>query len=168
MLLYEGGPAPGWMIEKNSASDAAIDVVGTLHGTELLLRYAIGGTPADSPYAAFVMPATPAIAGHGRLVFNGRALHPMRIRVQLRAPGGGAGGAAGEGERWQRSVYLDETSRTIQLPFDDFRPFGSVAPAPPTPSNIESVESVLFVVDTVNTKLGSSGQIWLDDIKYAK
>jgi hypothetical protein len=157
-VLYDGGPARGWTVEKNPSSDAAIDVVGTIGGTQLLLRFAISGTPSDSPYAAFVMPATGAFAMHNRLVFTARADRPMRMSVQLRAPAGG------EGERWFRSVYLDRAPRTIQLFFDDFRPVGSTAP-PPVPSNINSVS---FVVDTVNTKIGSNGQIWIDDISYAK
>jgi hypothetical protein len=159
VVLYDGGPARGWGVEKNQASDAAIDVVGTVGGTQLLLRFAISGAQSDSPYTAFAMPATPAIAMYDRLVFTARANRPMRMSVQLRAP------AAGEGERWQRSVYLDQNPRTIQAFFGDFRPLVSTAsPAPP----LSNVQSVLFVVDTVNTKIGSNGQISIDDIKYAK
>ena len=33
---------------------------------------------------------------------------------------------------------------------------------------LNRVESVLFVVDTVTTKPGTSGQIWVDDVKYAR
>ena len=158
-VLYDGGPARGWTVEKTPESDAAIDVVGTLGGTQLLLRFAVSGTPSDNPYAAFVMPATAAIAMHDRLVFTGRANRPMRISVQLRAPMGG------EGERWSRSVYLDQTPRITQLFFNEFRPVGSTASPTPMLSN---VQSVLFVVDTVNTKIGSNGQVSIGDVKYAK
>ncbi len=98
MSLYNGGPTRGWTIEKSPGSDAAMDVIGALPGSQLLLRFAISGTPADSPYAAFAMPAGGAIARHDRLVFTARADRPMRVSVQLRASGG-------EGERWQRTVY---------------------------------------------------------------
>jgi hypothetical protein len=81
----------------------------------------------------------------------------MRLSVQLRAPGGG--------ERWHRSVYLDEMPRSIEIPFNDFRPLGG---ATATPLVLSKIDSVLFVVDTVNTKIGSNGQIQIDDIKYAK
>jgi hypothetical protein len=158
-VLYDGGPARGWTVEKSPASDAAIDVVGTVGGTQLLLRFALSGTPSDSPYTAFVMPATGALVLHDRIMFTARADRPMRMSVQLRAPTGG------EGERWSRSVYLDQTPRTIQLRFDDFRPVGSTAGPTPVPA---SIQSVLFVVDSVNTKIGSNGQIWIDDIRYAK
>jgi hypothetical protein len=155
---YDGGPARDWTIEKNPASDAAIDPIGALAGSQLLLRFAISGTPDDSPYAAFVMPATPAIAMYDRVMFTARADRPMRLSVQLRAPGG-------EGERWRRSVYLDQTPRTIELAFADFRPVGATSAAQPV---LSKIDSVLFVVDTVNTKIGSNGQIQIDDVKYAR
>jgi hypothetical protein len=156
--LYDGGTPRGWTVEKSAASDAAIDVIGALTGTQLLLRFAISGAPADSPYAAFVMPATAAIAMHDRLVFTARAGGPMRLSVQLRAPGGQA-------QRWQRSVYLDEMPRSIEILFNDLRPLGTTTSALPV---LSKIDSVLFVVDTVNTKSGSNGQIQIDDIKYAK
>jgi hypothetical protein len=156
--LYDGGTPRGWTVEKSAASDAAIDVIGALTGTQLLLRFAISGAPADSPYAAFVMPATAAIAMHDRLVFAARAGRPMRLSVQLRAPGGQA-------QRWHRSVYLDEMPRSIEILFNDFRPLGTTTSALPV---LSKIDSVLFVVDTVNTKSGSNGQIQIDDIKYAK
>ena len=156
--VYAGGAARGWTIEKSQASDAAMQTIGALPGSQLLLRFALSGTATDSPYAAFVMPATPAIATFERLLFNARADRPMRLSVQLRSPGG-------EGERWRRSVYLDQTPRMVDLAFADFRPVNA---ASATPADLTKVDSVLFVVDTVNTKIGSNGQIQIDDIKYAR
>jgi len=156
--LYDGGPASNWTVEKSAASDAAIDVIGALPGTQALLRFAISGTAADSPYAAFVIPATPAIASYDQLVFTARADKPMRLSVQLRAPDG-------QGERWHRSVYLDQTPRTIDLRFADFREQGETRSTRP---DLSKVDSLLFVVDTVNTKTGSNGLIQIDDIKYAR
>ena len=156
--LYSGGPARGWTIEKSAASDAAIDVIGALPGSQALLRFALSGTAADNPYAAFVIPANAAIATADRLVFTARADRPMRVSVQLRAPGG-------EGERWHRSVYLDRTPRTIDLPFADFRPVSRTSAAQPV---LSKVDAVLFVIDAVNTKIGSNGQLTIDDIKYGK
>ncbi len=125
----------------------------------MLLRFALSGVSSDNPYTAFVMPATGTIARHDRLVFTARSDRPMRMSVQLRAATGG------EGDRWQRSVYVDQTPRTIQVFFDEFSPVGSTSNPTPTLSN---VQSVLFVVDTVNAKIGSNGRIWIDDVKYAK
>jgi len=156
--LYDGGQARGWRIEKSTMSDAAMDVIGEVGGTQLLLRYAISGTQADNPYAAFVMPATPAIGMFDRLVFTTRADRPMRVSVQLRGP-------VADGERWRRSVYLDTVRRTVDVAFEDFRP---VTSGGTSRLDLSTIESVLFVVDTVNTKVGSNGVIELDDIRYAR
>jgi hypothetical protein len=158
MTLYDGGPARGWRIEKGAASDAAMDVIGALGGTQLLLRFAISGTEGESPYAGFVMPATAAIAMYERLVFTARADRPMRLSVQLRSP-------AGEGERWRRAVYLDAMPRTVDVAFNDFRPVGSTSTSRP---QLAKIDSILFVVDTINNKVGSNGQIQVDDIRYAR
>jgi len=158
MTLYDGGPTRGWRIEKTTASDGAMDVIGALGGTQLLLRFAISGTADESPYVGFVIPATGAIAMYERLVFSARADRPMRLSVQLRSPGG-------EGERWRRSVYLDSTPRTVDVAFNDFRPVGSTSSSQP---ELSKIDSILFVVDTINSKLGSNGQIQVDDIRYAR
>jgi hypothetical protein len=158
MTLYDGGPARGWQIEKADASDAAMDVIGALGGSQLLLRFAISGTAAESPYVAFVMPATATVAMYERLVFTARADRPMRLSLQLRAPGG-------DGERWRRAVYLDSTPRTIDVAFADFRSVGSASASAP---DLSKVDSILFVIDTTNTKAGSNGQIQVDDIRYAR
>ena len=158
MTLYDGGPARGWRIEKSTASDAAINVIGAVNGSQLLLRYAISGTPADSPYAGFAMPVTAEIAAFDRLLFTARADRPMRLSVQLRETGDAA-------ERWRRSVYLDSMRRTIEVAFSEFRP---VASANPSHLDLSKIESILFVVDTVNTKAGSNGEMQIDDIRYAR
>jgi len=158
MTLYDGGEARGWTIEKSAASDAAMEVIGALPGSQLLLRFALSGTSADSPYAAFVMPAGAAVAMYDRLMFSARADRPMRLSVQLRASEGG-------GERWHRSVYLDQTPRTVDLPFSDFRPRGTTSSALPV---LSRVDAILFVIDTVNAKIGSNGQIQIDDIRLAR
>jgi PHP domain-containing protein len=158
ITLYDGGPPRGWRTEKSAESDAAVDVIGALGGTQLLLRFAISGTAGESPYVGFVMPATTSITMYERLVFTARANGPMRLSVQLRSPGG-------EGERWRRSVYLDSTPRTVDVAFDDFRPVGSTGASRP---ELAKIDSVLFVVDTINNKVGSNGQIQVDDIRYAR
>src|SRR5258705_11705104 len=97
-----------------------MDVIGAIAGSQLRLRFAISGTAADSPYAAFAMPAGAAIAMYDRLVFTPRADRPMRLSVHLRA-------ATGGGERWDRAVYLDQTPRPSDLLFSDVRPLGHAA-----------------------------------------
>jgi len=158
MTLYDGGPARGWRTEKSAESAAAVDVIGALGGTQLLLRFAISGTAGESPYVGFVIPATAAIAMYERLVFTARADRPMRLSVQLRSPGG-------EGERWRRSVYLDSMPRTVDVAFNDFRPVDSTGTSRP---ELAKIDSILFVVDTINSKVGTNGQIQVDDIRYAR
>jgi hypothetical protein len=154
--LYENGDAHGWRIEKSPRSKAALDVTRAISGTELLLRWGIGGTLSESPYAAFAMPAGTLISGYDRLLFTARADKPMRLSVQFRT---------GNGERWRRSVYLDETARPVAVFFDDVRPAGATGQRR---LPLGQVRDVLFVVDTVNTKPGSAGQFWIDDVQYGR
>ena len=157
MTLYDGGPVREWRIEKGAESDAALDVIGALGGTQLLLRFAVSGSEAESPYVGFVMPASAAIAMYERLVFTARADRPMRLSVQMRS--------AGKGERWRRSVYLDSMPRTVEVAFGDFRPVDSTSAQRP---ELAKIDSILFVIDTINNKIGSNGQIQIDDIRYAR
>ena len=80
----------------------------------------------------------------------------MRLSVQLREPG------AGEGKRWQRSVYLDSTPRNVTVFVDDSRPPGEATGAPPI---VAALDSLLLVVDTINTPPGSKGTVWLDGLR---
>ena len=106
-----------------------------------------------------VMPAGPEISKYDRLIFNGRASRPMRVSVQLRARAGD------RGERWHRSVFLDQAPREITVFFDDMTPRGVTATPRPVPGD---VESVLFVIDTTNADTGTNGQFVIDDVKYAR
>jgi len=153
---YENGEARGWRVEISPRSKAALNVVRTLTGTELKLRWALGGTKEESPYAAFAMPAGQAIGRYDRLMFTARADQPMRLSVQFRLS---------NGDRWRRSVYLDQTAREISVFFDDVRAAGQTAQPQLT---VASVRDVLFVVDTINARPGGSGQFWIDDVKYGR
>lgn len=153
---YGDGEARGWRMETSPRSKAALDVVRSLTGTELLLRWAIGGTKEESPYAAFAMPAGESIAAYDRLLFTSRADRPMRLSVQFRLA---------NGDRWRRSIYLDETSRQVSVFFDDVRPVGVTAQQK---LPVDSVRDLLFVVDTVNASPGAAGQFWIDEVKYGR
>ena len=152
-------PATEWAVEASQASLGALDEVPAVGGTQLSFRYALGGTVASGPFAAFVMPAGSALAAYDRLMFTAWANHPMRLSVQLRGSEGEAG------ERWHRSVYLDPTPRDVTVYFDDMMPSGVTSRPQPT---LSDVQSILFVVDTVNTPLGGNGTIWMDDVNYAR
>ena len=157
--LYENGPARDWLAASSARSRAVLDVVPATGGTQLSMRFGLGGTYSESPYAALVMPAGTMLSQYDRLMFTARANQPMRLSIQLRVPTGG------DGERWHRSIYLDERGRDVTIFFDDMRPRGPTSQARP---NLEDVHAVMFVVETVNTKPGTSGQIWIDDVKYAR
>lgn len=157
-VQYANGPAPGWAVEHSARARGAVDVTTTVDGSEISLRYALGGSHGDSPFVALTMPAGP-LASYDRLTFTARAARPMRLSVGIRIPRGL------EGERWHRSVYLDEMPRAVTVFFDDMRPRGTTSARGP---DLAAVASVLFAVDTVNAAPGSSGQLWIDDVIYGK
>jgi hypothetical protein len=157
-VLYEDGPAKDWVVETSMGSLGAIDVIKEVSGTQLSLRYALGGSAASSPYTAFVMPAGPDLAKYDQLTFTGRADKPTRVSVQLRDP-------TGTGERWHRSVYLGPEPREVTVYFDDMKPRGTTSQPQP---NLAASQAVLFVLDTVNTPLGGNGRLWIDDVRYGR
>ncbi|MGH8311271.1 MAG: hypothetical protein ACRETX_15940, partial [Steroidobacteraceae bacterium] len=118
------------------------------------------GPATSHPFAAFVVPAGAAIAKANRLTFKVHADRPMRVSVQLRAPG-----ADPAGERWHRSVFVDTSPREIAVAFDDMTPQGQTStPLPP----LDRVTALLFVVDTVNTPAGTGGQLFVDDVRFER
>jgi hypothetical protein len=156
-VLYGDGPS-SLTVEHSERSAGVVDVVKAEGGTQLALRFALGGKLSDAPFVAFASGA-PEIAGYTGVRFMGRASRPMRVSVQLRA-----GREQGSG-RWRRSVYLDETARTVTVPFAEFRPTAAgQAGTPP----LASIESLLFVLDSVHTALGSNGAFWLDDVAFVR
>ena len=104
------------------------------------------------------MPAGQAFSAHDRLIFSAHSDHPMRLSVQIRTP-------EGDDMRWRRSVYLDERDREVTVLFDDMRAVSAATPPKPT---LSKVTDVMFVIDTVNTKPGTAGQVWIDDVKYGR
>jgi hypothetical protein len=156
-VLYRDGPSP-LMLEHSDRSAGAVETVRAEDGTQLSLRYALGGRLSDAPFVAFASGA-PEIASYTGVRFTGRANRPTRVSVQLRASEEQGSG------RWRRSVYLDENARTVTLPFAEFRPVrAGLATTPPLPS----ITSLLFVFDTMNTALGSNGEFWLDDVAFVR
>jgi hypothetical protein len=150
----------GATVERSPGSDGATDVVPTERGgSQASLRYALSGSASASPYVAFAMPTLLPLSNYDRIVLSARAEPPMRMSVQLRTPVGQAG------ERWARSVFVSEMAREITLFFSDFSPRGPTRDARP---RLTDVNSILFVIDSVNTAVGSAGRIWIDDIRYAR
>jgi hypothetical protein len=158
--VYVDGAADGWSVEHSASSEAAVDVVKAANGTQLLMRYAIAGALSEHPYAALATAASPTLPAYDRLTFRAHADRPMRLSVQLRAPGGDAAG-----QRWHRSVFVDTTPRDIEVFFDEMVPRGAARLLRPA---LSDVRSLLFVIDTVNTPSGTAGQLFLDEIRYER
>ncbi len=154
-----GGPAfpvatdgPSWSVEQSPGSHAALDRTAQ----DVTLHYTLAEREPPSPSATLVSAGAidPRATG---LAFVGRADRPMRISVRVRSVAGG------EGLRWQRSVYLDETPRDVVVAFDDMRPVDpGAAGSPPA----RDVRAVLFAVEAANTRPGSTGQVTLDHIRF--
>ena len=155
--MFDGKTANGWRVEHDATSLAALDVVQVLDSSALRLRYALGGGPAAGQVVALEFGTPEGLAPHDRLTFTARAEHPMRISVQVR--GAAAPSASGmTADRWERSVYVDAFDEERTVDFDDLRP---VDPAGRPHALLANVRSLMFVIDTVNTKPGASGRLWL-------
>jgi hypothetical protein len=157
IVLYTNGLASDWRIEKSVRSEGVIGTARSADGTQLLLRYGLGGTLSESPYVAAVVASGPDLPLFKGIMFTARTMRPMRLTFQLRAPGE-------TDRRWGRSVYLDEMARTVTIDFGDMLPLGAARGRP----LLADVRDLLFVVDTVHAKQGSSGQVWLDEIRYVR
>jgi hypothetical protein len=144
--------AADWHVE-HSATSASQMVSESTDPVRVTIQYALGrGAPAGQ-FAAVAVPATPDLARYDRLAFLGRADKSMRVSVQIRRPRGS------QGERWQRSVYLDETPRLITVFFSEMTPTG---PTETWKADLSQADSLLLVVDTVHTDPGATGTIWVE------
>ena len=114
--------------------------------------YRLGEGARAGQYVALAMSAGNALKGHDRVAFRAAAPKPMRVSVQARRPAG---------DRWQRSVYLDQAGRDVIIPFNEMMPVGDNDLFKFNPVEIDSV---LFVVDTTNTAPGTSGSFTVSDL----
>jgi hypothetical protein len=144
--------ASGWTIEKDPSSTGQVQIEPD--GQALRFAFALGGGRPAGQYAA-LSAAISGTQGFDRVQFAGRASRPMRVSVQVRLLGGR------EGQRWRRSVYLDQTSRPVVLRLEDFQPVGATTTQRPI---VARVQSLLIVVDTVNTPPGAQGTVWLSNV----
>ncbi len=165
MALFDGETEAGWHLETDPSSLAAVEVGKGATGSELRVRYGLADDATRSQWAALVW-GTPIgqppvnVARYDRLTFTARADRPMRISVQLRALDAGR-----TLRRWQRSVYIDTVDRLHAVSFADLVPSEGTATAKPP---LEQVSQILFVVDTTNTKPGSSGRLWIQSAALEK
>jgi hypothetical protein len=154
--LIDGPASSNWRVEQDATSLAAVDVAamtlspdgtGTVVPT-VRFRFGLSGGAAAGQYAAMVVDAPDGLARHDRIAFTIRAERPMRLSVQLRSERG----------RWQRSVYVDAVNQERTVFFDDLTPAGVTETDKPP---LAEIRSLLFVVDSTNTKPGTSGRVWI-------
>lgn len=148
----QGGP---WHVEQGNGSTGSVTAHEPPNGP-IEFNYRLAGGPRAGQYSALVLSAGNALTGHTDLAFQAHASGPMRISVQARRPAGAAG------ERWQRSVYLDQTPRDIYVRFNDMTPVGATSRPILDPPQIDTL---LFVVDTTNTAPGAQGTFELSRVR---
>jgi hypothetical protein len=146
----QGGP---WHVEKDAGSNAHI-TAGNSPNDPVEFSYRLAAGERAGQYAALVLSVGNALKGHARISFRGRASRPTRISVQVRRPR--------PGDRWGRSVYLDEQPRDIIIPFSEMTPIDIGSARRFDPSQIDSL---LFVADTTNTRPDSEGRFVLTELK---
>lgn len=153
--LSDSTAASAWLVERQEGSEGtvALDAEGTL-----VFDYHVGEQPAQSPYAALVRPVR-LDPGATAVTLRIRTDRPMRLSLQLRAPG------SGEGDRWRRSFYADMHERSLRVDFSEMRP---VEEGQPRQVPLGAIDTLLLVVDTVNSDPGARGRIWLTGIDVVK
>ena len=126
-------------------------------GNAIEWTYQLAGGARAGQYAAVRFPVE-GLVGHDRIQLRARARGPMRLWVQLRAS------TVGDGERWGRTVYLDEADRSIDVSLADLEPLGATSQAQPP---LDRIDVVLLVVDTLNNVPGSGGAVQLTELWLA-
>ena len=167
-MFEDGSGQVQWTVERDPQCTGRVDVAApvavprdragekidpTFH-KRLHFTWQLAGSARSSQFAAIVTRLDGAkLRVFNQLAFRASASRPMRLSVQLRLP---------DGRRWQRSVYLDETSRDIIVPLEEMTSVTGGARR----AHIERADALLFVVDTVNTSPGTAGETWFDSMRW--
>ena len=150
-ITFDGPNASQWSVEHDPQSLGAFEVLPGPGGSELRYRFGLAPGPSIGQYTSLVLPLPGGVHAFDAVGFTIRGEKPMRISLQIRDT---------TADRWQRSVYLDAAPHERTVAFDDFVPVGSTH----VPKAVKAdIRSVMFVVDTINTKPGTSGRIWIGD-----
>jgi len=142
--VLESTTGPDWHIEQRPGSSAGFEKTAD----SLRVHYSLGRAAPPTPFAAVTVSAPALLRQFDRVSFRGVADKPMRLYVQLRRP------TDPEGQRWRRSVYLDQVPRDVTIFFDEMTPAGRTATFRP---DLNNISDLLFVVDTTNTPPGQIG-----------
>lgn len=156
LAMFDGRSAAGWTVEHDAQSLAAVDVATTSDGSELRFRFGLADGPAVGQYASLVLTLPAGVEAFDGIRFRIRTEKPMRLSVQVRVL---------NADRWQRSVYVTSSPDEQTVRFDDVRPVGG---HDRTPVRVADLRSIMLVVDTLNTRTGTSGRVWVKDVALVR
>ena len=155
LATLASGPALTWHLEHDPNTSAEMTRIDP---DTLTMGYQLGGGRPTNQFAALVGAIAGGLASYASVTFSGRADHPMRVAVQLR-PGG-----RNNAPRWRRSVYLDESPRTITVVFSDMEPVPRTVAAPVP---LATIDALMFTVDTNNTAPGTTGVVTIGAVVWS-
>lgn len=144
-----------WHVERDWSSTGQVALELAEGQWHLGFRYRLGDAVDAGQYAAAVLPIPGGLSGFDRVSFRGWADRPLRVSVQVRS---GEGASA---QRWKRSVYLDQDSRRLTIPFDELRP---VEPGRSRHLDPGDITALLVVADRGHARSGAAGRITLADV----
>ena len=149
-------PAPGgpWRIERRPDARALLEAAPD----RFRFAFTLGDSAASYVAAARALPPA-ALADAAAFRFEVEATQPMRASLQLRTPGGD-----GPALRWRRSFYAGPERRVVHARVDEFVPAWRQVPARP---DLAAADALLLVVDTVNTRPGTSRVLTVGALRVA-
>ena len=145
----------GWRAETDAASRAATMTTAT----GVVLDFTLAPAPARMTHAGAVGVVAGAMKGCDAVMFAIRGDRPMRVSASIRTSV-----ASVPAEQWQRSVYLDQELRRYTVRFTDLSPVGTTHSAQPP---VESMAEMMWVVSETHTRPGTTGRVFIDDVKIA-
>jgi hypothetical protein len=159
-VLAASSGGPSWAIEKAPTSQASLAAGIAADGTAAMkFTWRLGDGAPHGQYVALALPVSALdFEGVDALQLWLQAPRPMRLSVQLRVP-------RGTGLRWERSVYLDATPRSVIVPLGEMRAVDG-----PRQQHVDlaRADTLLLVVDTVNATPGSAGECWVGRVATAR
>jgi hypothetical protein len=150
-LSIQGGP---WRVETDAASTAEVSQSEPPQGP-LDFRFRLGDGGHAGQYAALVVGVGKALTERTHLMLRAQARAPMRVSLQARQPQ--------SGERWQKSVYLDEEVRDVIVPFREMLPVGASGAFDSSKS-----DTLMFVIDLNNANPGTASAFTIHDLRIER
>jgi hypothetical protein len=141
-----------WVIEQDPSSEGHV----TVDDARVRFDYRLGEGVPRGQYVALVY-GPDGNDGIETVSFVAAGSVPMRVSIQVRLPEGRGRTA----QRWRKSIYIDRTPTPFVLRLQDFEPADRPTVRRPV---VTPIHSLLIVADTVNSRPGSAGTVWLSDI----